>query len=342
MLHATPAWAVLAVQADDTVADGATALEWDACAWGQTAAAGSCSGTPAALTWLQALDVSRQANSAAHRGHTDWRVPNRTELESLVQLNVNPTIDAAAFPNITGTFWSSTGYEGATSRAWSVDFTHGDSLPVAKTGAQALRLVRGGLAASAYTPKLTVILPLPGSPGQTAEVSVSSASGGCRFASPPQFVAPATVADPLPQGLAHLGDLFAFTLDGCAPGDTATIRITYPSLPADAQYWKHGPTHGNATAHWYPHPATVSGNTITFSITNGADGDDDLDASNSQIVDAGGPVVLGATGAAGATTAIPTLGEWGLLLLSGLLGALALRVQRRRFSIKNGSDAHGT
>lgn len=323
LLCTAPAWAALTPQPDATVADSATALAWDTCAWGQTRSGTACTGTAAPLTWAQALAAAQQANTAAWLGHTDWRVPNRTELESLVQLGASPAIDTAAFPGATGAFWSSTSYQSAPTQAWGVDFTQGDSLPAAKTAALALRLARGGAGASAYAPSPTAALPLPGaSPGQTAKVLVSSTSGGCHFQTPPQFVAPSTVADPLPAGAAHAGDLFAFTLDGCAPNDSATIRITYPHLAAAARYWKHGPTHANPTAHWYPHPATVSGNSISFSITNGADGDDDLDASNSQIVDAGGPVLM--AGPAGAA-AIPTLGAWGWLLLSGLLVGLTWR-----------------
>jgi hypothetical protein len=322
LLCAAPAWAALAPQPDATVADGATALAWDACAWGQTRSGSACTGAAAPLTWAQALAAAQQANTAAWLGHTDWRVPNRTELESLVQLGASPAIDTAAFPGATGGFWSSTSYQSAPAQAWGVDFTQGDSLPAAKTAVQALRLVRGGTGASAYAPSPTAALPLPG--GGTAQVLVSSPSGGCYF-NTSQFKAN-DIADPLPQGAQLAGNLFDFVLDGCAPGETATLRITYPSLPAHAQYWKHGPTPANPTAHWYRHPATVSGNTITFSITNGGDGDDDLDGANSQIVDAGGPVLLAAGGAA---AAIPTLSQWGVLLLCGLLGLSGLAARRR-------------
>jgi hypothetical protein len=70
-------------------------------------------------------------------------------------------------------------------------------------------------------------------------------------------------------------------------------------------------------------PAVISGNTVTFSITDGGLGDDDLPA-NGVIVDQGGPGVP-------SITAIPTLSEWALAFLALLLVRLgAQRVRRRR------------
>ena len=120
------------------VADGATGLQWDACAWGQSAGAGaSCAGSPVALTWQDALSAAQQANAALYQSHADWRVPNRTELESTVAI-------AAAAADDGGLFWSSTSYSSDPTRAWTVDFGDGASHPNDKSDAFALRLVRGG------------------------------------------------------------------------------------------------------------------------------------------------------------------------------------------------------
>lgn len=121
-----------------SVADGATGLTWDACAWGQNEGAdASCVGSPAALTWQQALATAQQANAMLYQSHGDWRVPNRTELESTVSIasGAAPTDDV---------LWSSTSYQSVPTRAWSVDFGEGASHPADKSGAFALRLVRGG------------------------------------------------------------------------------------------------------------------------------------------------------------------------------------------------------
>jgi len=76
--------------------------------------------------------------------------------------------------------------------------------------------------------------------------------------------------------------------------------------------------------HWYILPASIAGNTATFTITDGGLGDDDL-AANGSIVDQGGP---GAPGAGDGAPGIPTLSTWGLLLLSALLGLLGFRRSR--------------
>ena len=112
----------------------AAPLQWDVCAWGQSASGDTCTGTPAPLTWQQALQAAQQANAAVHQGQSDWRVPNRTELESLD----DPTTPGD------GAFWSSTSYHPAPAQAWTMDFSSGTSSPAGKTTALALRLVRGG------------------------------------------------------------------------------------------------------------------------------------------------------------------------------------------------------
>lgn len=131
--------------------------------------------------------------------------------------------------------------------------------------------------------------------------------------------------------------LFDFTLISGSIGSAATITITYPSVvPAGAGYWKYGPSPAGynclgaacATAHWYQMPpaqAVFAGNTVTLTIFDGGVGDDDLTA-NGVIVDAGGP------GIPGATTGIPTLSEWGLFVLSGLMVLFGLVQVRRRGS----------
>ena len=72
-------------------------------------------------------------------------------------------------------------------------------------------------------------------------------------------------------------------------------------------------------------PATIAGNVATFSITDGAQGDDDL-AANGTIVDQGGP---GFPVAAGARQT-PTLSEWATILMGLLMLGAAARALRRR------------
>jgi hypothetical protein len=85
---------------------------------------------------------------------------------------------------------------------------------------------------------------------------------------------------------------------------------------------------GNATPHWYVFPATISGNQITFNITDGGAGDSDARAGF--IADPGGPGVPAGPVGAGGVTGVPTLSEWGLLLLVGLMVLLGVRGSRGR------------
>jgi len=166
------------------------------------------------------------------------------------------------------------------------------------------------------------------SPTGTGTITASFTGGGatCTFtraqfipltgdpASPPAGTAPAAYV--FPEGL------FDFATGGCTPGSTLSFTITYPSaLPPGAEYWKYGATAADPAAHWYLLPATISGNTATFSITDGGLGDDDL-AANGAIVDPGGPGVP--------PRSIPTLSEWSMILLSGLLALLGMVALRRR------------
>ncbi len=100
-------------------------------------------------------------------------------------------------------------------------------------------------------------------------------------ASPPAGSAPAGISFPY--------GLFDFTTIGCTPGSTITLTISYPgTLPVTTQYWKYGPTPTSTTPNWYVLPASVGGNIVSFTITDGQLGDDDL-AANGTIVDQGGP-----------------------------------------------------
>lgn len=122
--------------------------------------------------------------------------------------------------------------------------------------------------------------------------------------------------------------MFGSTVTACTPGSVLAFTITYPTvLPPGTQYWKFGRTPGggaNDTPHWYVLPAVISGNTVTFSITDGGLGDDDLLADGT-VVDPGGPGALAVHDA----TAVPTLNEWALALLSLLLFVFAMQHRRR-------------
>jgi len=171
-----------------------------------------------------------------------------------------------------------------------------------------------------------------GSGSGTASVSFTGGGATCAFA--PQgtgamqsaFFIPLTgnaKSPPLapPEGIRFVHGLLDFVLLGCAPGSTMTFTVTYPfNLPGETAYYKYGPTPDNGTAHWYVLPATINGNTITFTITDGGLGDDDL-AANGTVVDQGGPGI--------GTAQIPTLSEWMMAVLAMLLLATGFAGMRR-------------
>jgi hypothetical protein len=124
--------------------------------------------------------------------------------------------------------------------------------------------------------------------------------------------------------------LFDFRLGGCTPGSTISMTIAYPAeLPVGTQYWKYGPEPGTPTPHWYVLPATISGNTAAFAITDGSRGDDDL-VANGTIIDQGGPGVPPTSGGTVAPVQTPTMSQWALMLMAVLLLAFAAPTLRRR------------
>ena len=116
--------------------------------------------------------------------------------------------------------------------------------------------------------------------------------------------------------------LVEFTLN-CAAAD---VTITFPGSITGTTYRKYGPTTpGNAaTAAWYTfNNVTVNSSTsITLHLQDGQLGDDT--GVDGIIVDEGGP------GQALAAAAIPTMTEWGMIILIVLLGIGSVYYLRRR------------
>ena len=63
------------------------------------------------LGWQEALDLVKELNQQAWLGFSDWRMPNRRELRSILDLNAkNPALESGhPFENVfSGWYWSST------------------------------------------------------------------------------------------------------------------------------------------------------------------------------------------------------------------------------------------
>ena len=171
-------------------------------------------------------------------------------------------------------------------------------------------------------------LPMSGAAG---DLSGLFSQTTCRLAAAPLLSGSLPAGAPAGWQMTH--DMLSFTANGCGEGGSLTLTLTYPqAVPSNAQLWKWGATHDNATEHWYTIPATISGQNVTFTLTDGANGDADLTV-NGSITD---PVVLGVPLAAQggesavAPVPVPTLGEWALMLMALLMAGAAFHQQRRR------------
>ena len=113
-----------AVAGYPVVADAATGLMWQGCAAGETGVA--CTGSPASMTWQEALDYCQDSMWA---GFSDWYLPNVVELLSIVDDRVSaPSLDSDAFPGAVvpgGQVWSSTSCADHWDLAWHVEFASG-------------------------------------------------------------------------------------------------------------------------------------------------------------------------------------------------------------------------
>ena len=88
---------------------------------------------PQATTWAQALGAVTTVNSTSVGGHSDWRLPNKNELDSLMdRTKASPTVYAGMLNGVdqsvySSAFWSNTKwFETASVNVWRVDFTTGD------------------------------------------------------------------------------------------------------------------------------------------------------------------------------------------------------------------------
>lgn len=87
-----------------------------------------------------------RVNTQSLCGASDWRMPNKEELRSIVDYGTtSPTIDIAYFPQArTGNYWTSSPYANDVFSAWTVHFSLGYGNTYSKYGYIRVRLVRGG------------------------------------------------------------------------------------------------------------------------------------------------------------------------------------------------------
>ena len=98
----------------ETVLDNRTGIMWQRAV------------SPEVYTWAEAKKYTKSLTLA---GYSDWRLPTKEELMSIVVKGPAPAIDTETFPNTPSEFfWSSSPYASyATGYAWGVDFDFGDT-----------------------------------------------------------------------------------------------------------------------------------------------------------------------------------------------------------------------
>ncbi|WP_428144454.1 IPTL-CTERM sorting domain-containing protein [Delftia acidovorans] len=178
----------------------------------------------------------------------------------------------------------------------------------------------------AVTAPVAETVPLPGNAGN-ASVLVTSTQAGCT-------VSPGTLrisASGIPSAPANasfpVGALF-FSTTGCA-GAKLQVQVDYPAGSlAGLTMQKYGP-HGQPPMQigWFTPPdLAVNGNSVSYSVTDDGEGDNETTVPG-VIMDPFAPMLLAAPAA---SHAIPTISEWGLIVLSALMSIFGLARMRRR------------
>ncbi len=155
---------------DGTITDNSTGLMWEKktqdgsihSAWHTYSWSGASFGTTNTMDGSITSTFLAELNGDGFAGHSDWRIPNRFELESLLNLQkLNPAVDSAFDTNCVASctvttcsctqtaavagYWSSTTLgSGPFVAAWAVEFNYGSSTWQVKLNNLAVRAVRGG------------------------------------------------------------------------------------------------------------------------------------------------------------------------------------------------------
>jgi Protein of unknown function (DUF1566)/Dockerin type I domain len=150
---------------DGTVTDVNTGLVWE-----KLSDDGTVHDKDNASTWANAFTGHVAAlNSTSFAGHSDWRLPNVRELQSILDYHTfNPAVSSAfnvscspgchsttCSCTVAGNYWSSTSSVSGPSSAWFVGFLYANvdafGMSGGKSGTAFVRAVRGGSGATATT-----------------------------------------------------------------------------------------------------------------------------------------------------------------------------------------------
>ncbi|MCX9460504.1 Lcl C-terminal domain-containing protein [Vibrio cholerae] len=142
---------------DGTVTHHSTGLIWQRCSLGQSWDGTDCTGSATTFTWQQALAAAAQDALA---GFSDWRLPNKNELASIVEYRCyQPTINNQQFPHTPSAwYWSSSPDARGGFFAWLVYFFSGGvGRDYADYNDVHVRLVRDALEEPSGEPSIEII-----------------------------------------------------------------------------------------------------------------------------------------------------------------------------------------
>ena len=133
-----------------TVTHTPTSLMWKKCVQGRSGT--DCTtGSSTTFTWQNALKAAVADTTGTY---TDWRLPSRNELLSIVETGCSsPAINTTLFPLTpgSGTFWTSTPTQvDSPDDAWGVVFNNGSLARRSKSASYYVRLVRAGQAHDSF------------------------------------------------------------------------------------------------------------------------------------------------------------------------------------------------
>lgn len=178
----------------------------------------------------------------------------------------------------------------AVSPKFTANKTAGDyQMVVATAGVSEVRVGLKNVAAPAGDKQVSIKTPTGTG---TLKASITGGGASCRFDPNKTFVKKPEGVLPLFGVLLFPHGVFEYELVGCEVGSTVTVTTEWPSLLGISNYMKYGPTPtSRGKSLWYvPKNLKLVGNKVSYTITDGQLGDDDLTA-NGVIKDPGGPVI---------------------------------------------------
>jgi hypothetical protein len=149
-----------------TITDNNTSLMWQKCTAGYTDVNACTGGAAGTYNWYQANGTINEFRNPSGSfidvcgnldlgGHTDWRLPTKKELITLVNYNIQnpgPTINPSAFPNTkSNRYWTSNVVVGEPGNWWIVYFTDGSVRGNIPEDIYYVRCVRGAKISQGFT-----------------------------------------------------------------------------------------------------------------------------------------------------------------------------------------------